>query len=195
MCILKSLAAVCVVIAVIVGACWLWHPFDRPVALSPGPTVQNLEKMGHLVSLKVNVSDHLHKKWDWWLDTIQVLYLARGDALIACDLRGARIVRSDQQAKTATILLPAPTVVQPRVNLGNSGIVWSSKPWVRPGSDFDTLLTEVQKEAQTQIEQAAGCPENLQVARSATRNILTEFWSMLGWSVEVVFDDEQKDRR
>ncbi len=97
---------------------------DRAPAQAP---LISLEKMGHLVSVKVNYSDiiefdndrTLGIPWSQWqvkLGGTKVLLVARGDCMVATNLGGARYKSVDTKNRTVTVVLPAPQPLNARIN-------------------------------------------------------------------------------
>jgi len=101
---------------------------QRPAPPPPAaPPLVSLEKMGHLVGLKMNYSDVIEFTQPnavdipWTnrevpLGSTRVLLIARGDCSIATDLRQARYENVDDTARTMTVVLPQPAPLQPRIN-------------------------------------------------------------------------------
>ena len=87
-------------VAVGVVAMWILGPTKKEPPLSTPPLI-SLEKMGHLVSLKVNYADVIEftakqalgipwTDWELRLGSTKVLLVARGDCTVATDLRAAK---------------------------------------------------------------------------------------------------------
>lgn len=100
------------------------QPAEPP---APAPPLVSLEKMGHLVSLKMNYSDVIEftqpnavdipwSQWEVRLGSTHVLLVARGDCTVATDLRQARYEDIDERARTLTVVLPSPAPLQARIN-------------------------------------------------------------------------------
>src|SRR4051794_10734329 len=85
---------------------------ETVTAKSLGPTVKSLEGLSQIASVRVHVADVLTAEGEgyrgWWL--------IKGDALLACDLSRASIVTKDDEARRATVRMPPPRVVSPRVD-------------------------------------------------------------------------------
>ena len=93
-----ALLALCVA-GLCYGSFWFGGRYG---GTSEGPTVVSLEKMGHLVSFRIHMSTHV-------LQDGKVLYMANGDALIASDIRGAKLLERDEKNRYARIQLPTPS--------------------------------------------------------------------------------------
>src|SRR2546421_356422 len=84
---------------------WLTPGRPQPtIAQSLGPTVQQLESIGQITSMRVHVVDVLQAEGEGYRGS----WLIRGDALLACDMSKAQIVHRDDESKTAVIHLEPP---------------------------------------------------------------------------------------
>jgi hypothetical protein len=159
----------------------------RPtVVTSFGPTVTELQKLAELVTTKVYVADVLIGESAKYRGS----WLIKGDALIAVDMNKAAIVSRDDAMRTAVVRLPAPRVVQPRVDHEKTR-TWDVerktwKPWV-PGSP-DDLRDEAMRQAQQLVADAAGNEEALEYARRRAEALIPQFYEMVGWKVQVVWE-------
>src|SRR5262245_40517102 len=116
---LLSIIAACVLS---IGATvWL----SRREAPSPAPIL--FDKMGHLVSLKINYADVVEftenrslgipwSQWELRYAGTKVLLVARGDCSVVTDLRLASYQAVDSANHKIAIVLPAPVPFQPRLN-------------------------------------------------------------------------------
>ena len=85
-----------------------WDPGIRetpPTFRSPGPTVVQLERLQHLVSSRVHVSDVLVGESRW----LEGSWIIQGDALLAVDMSKSEVADKDEKARTAAIVLPRPS--------------------------------------------------------------------------------------
>ena len=172
--------------------CYVSYRYGRALNVSYGPTVTNIEKMGHLVSLRTNWADILSEDWTWGTGLTQqkIIYVVKGDALLACDVHGAKVLEKDDRNRRAVIQLPAPKVLSPRINHHQSG-PYDSSFWITP-EKRDAMTQHALEKGQDRIAQAAGCEENIAAAKANARQVLTALWEIQGWNVEVVFDDEKR---
>lgn len=97
---------------------------DRTPAQAP---LISIEKMGHLVSVKVNYSEIIEfdndrtlgipwSQWQLTLGGTKVLLVAKGDCMVATNLGGARYRAVDAQQRTVTVVLPRPQPLNARIN-------------------------------------------------------------------------------
>ncbi|MEM9186711.1 MAG: DUF4230 domain-containing protein [Planctomycetota bacterium] len=149
---------------------------------STGPTVQQLESLGHLTVLKLSLADVLEGNGYGYKGA----WLIRGDALYAVDMRRAEITSRDDAARTATIRLPQPSLLQPRVD-HNKTLTYAVErtTWIPGTGDQSRLRDESMKEAQGLIERAASRDEYTSVARQNTELLLEKMYGLVEWDVEI----------
>jgi hypothetical protein len=162
-------------------------PSAAPIAArSLGPTVQQLEAMGQLTSMRVVVTDVLSAEGDGY----RGVWLIKGDVLLACDMSKAAVVARDDERRKATIRLPRPHAVSPRVDHEKTR-TWSVEratwvPW-RWG-DQDSFRDGAMYHAQKLVEQAAESEENIAQARGQAELVLRRAYEMVDWNVAVAWE-------
>lgn len=117
----------CLAAAAVAGMAAMW--FLRPVLVTSMPVMApmiSLEKMGHLVSVKVNYSDVIEFTEKSAIDvpfnreirlgSTRALLVAKGDCTIATDLARARYENVDSEKRTLTVALTAPQALSIRIN-------------------------------------------------------------------------------
>jgi hypothetical protein len=156
--------------------------------VSQGPTIQKLEELGELVSLKVTIADVLEGSDRGWLGDITGVWLVKGEALLAVDMRQARFLQRDEQARTAILRLPQPHVLSARVDHARTRTYKVRAGWLRSGEATDALRDQAMRQAQQLIEQAAGQRENLELARTNVKKVLDRLFDSLGWTVQVEWE-------
>lgn len=156
------------------------------VVCSQGPTVERLERLSHLVTARVYVADVLVGEGEG----CRGAWLIKGDALVGVNLGHARIAEKDEATRQALIVLPAPEVLQPRVDHQRSR-TWEVRrmTWLPWNADEDRLRDEVMLQAQQLVAHAAGSNENLQQARTAAATIVKAFYEEVGWQVRVSWEE------
>lgn len=114
--------------ATMLGVLGAWLFLRTAVEKSPAQApLISLEKMGHLVSVKLNYSDvvefnqnrTLGIPWSQWqvrLGGTKVLLVARGDCTVATNLGGATYKSIDRINRTLTVVLPSPQPLDARIN-------------------------------------------------------------------------------
>jgi len=144
-------------------------------------TVRQLEKLSHLVALRVQVADILKGS----VGSVSGLWIVKGDALISVDLAKAQIVRQDQVKRSATIRLPQPHVFHARVDHTRTQTYDIKRGWFSASATEDRLRDEAMQQAQKLIETAAQAEEYQTLAREHTCSLIHFFFAELGWSVVV----------
>ncbi len=113
-------------------------------------------------------------------------WLIKGDAALCVDLSKAKIADKSEDTKQATIILPEPTVMQPRVDHSRTR-TWSVErvAWLPWTADQDALRDAVYAEAQRLVEHTAASDENIQAAKMTAEVVLKGHYSEVGWSLAV----------
>jgi len=167
-------------------------PSQKPdPQFTAGPTIEKLEELGALVTTQVHVADILagndggHWKGAW---------LIKGDALLAVDMRQAVIEEKDDVTQRASIRLPPPRVLHPRVDHKKTLTYSVEKTtWIPalflPAGQSDRLRDAAMQHAQSLVAQAAGADEHLAEARLKTTTLIKSFYQLVGWDVEVHWTD------
>lgn len=182
-------------VAVMLMAIIRWWPIRQRKSgtiLSQGPTIERLERLSHLVTMRVYVADVLTAE----AEGHRGAWLIRGDGLIAVNLARASITAKDDQAKQAVIRLPPPEVLQARVDHTRTR-TWEVRKttWVPWRGDQDKLRDCVMLHAQRLVAHTAGSPENLGQAKAAAEAIIRSFYEEFGWRVRVVWEGDSGEPR
>jgi hypothetical protein len=157
--------------------------------VSNGPTITQVQSIGMLAVLRVNIADVLEATADRYKGS----WLIKGDALIAVDCRSAEMKNLDPVAKKMTIVLPLPTVLQPRVDHSKTR-EWSVEKtiWVPFIGDEGRMRTEAMRQAQLLIESAVQKPEILVEARQNAQIVIENMYRLAGWEVSVEWADSPR---
>ena len=170
-----------------------FHSPDPPATVvvhSQGPTIQKLERLSTLVSLRVEIADILVATGQGCRGS----WLITGDALLAVNLSQAKITDKQDDAKQATIILPQPEVFQPRVDHSRTR-TWSVErvAWLPWNADQDALRDAVYAEAQKLIAHTAASAENIQAAKLTAETVLKALYAEVGWTLAVKWDNAPTD--
>ena len=196
---------VLVAVALVLAAVFLF----RPAREAPPPALLSLERMGHLVSVKVNVADIVEftqnrtfdipwSSWDLTYGGTRVLLILKGDCLVGTDLRAGRYESVDHRARTVTLVLPPPRLLQARVNhapaaQGGSRLYSVSNQGIEaliPGNGNRIKAIDAAMEiAQRKVEEAGRSPDVLRAASENTETLLRSAFNALGWTLTVRWDD------
>ena len=156
-----------------------------------GPTVTELEKLGHLCTLRVHVADVLQVTDEHWYGDIQGAWIVKGDALVAVNLAEAKIVEKDPAARTAVMVLPPPALLSPRVDHERTRTYDYRVGLLRSPRLAHRLRDQAMLEAQRLVEFAAQDETRHAdgVARRQAEDIIRNFYELVGWSVQVRWAD------
>jgi hypothetical protein len=155
-----------------------------PQFTSSGPTVQQLESLGHLTVLRLTVADVLEGRGHGYRGA----WLIRGDALYSIDLRKAAIQSKDEARRTATFELPLPVVAQPRVD-HHKTLTYSVEKtsWVPWTGDQSKLRDAAMRESQRLVERAASHSDYLDTAQQNGELILRNMYALVDWEITVAW--------
>ncbi len=191
----QGVAALIICVAVIAGAAFFWARYaggtSTPTTVrSLGPTVQYLEGMGQLATVRVHVTDVIVAEGEGYRGS----WLVKGDALLASDMSRAVIVERDEKAQRATIRLPIPKPLSARVDHEKTK-EWSVEkttwiPW-RLG-DQKIFRDAVMYHAQKLVEQAAASSENVGTAKAQTELVIRKTYDLVDWHVNVRWDQDSE---
>ena len=170
----------------------------------PSPPLMKLEEMGHLVSVRIRSADVIEisesrsfdipwAMWEFRYAGTRVLLIAKGDCLIATDLRAAKYESIDEANRSVTVVLQPPKVLQARVNhappeqggsrfyaISNLGI-----EAILPGSASRTkAINSALRLAQENVERTGRDAESLRLAKANAEEVLRGTLSALGWKVK-----------
>jgi hypothetical protein len=186
-----------------IGAFLVWH-FQPKRELLP-PPLFSLEKMGHLVSVKVNYADVIEftenralgipwSQWEVRYGGTRVLLVAKGDCSVATDLRLAKYEEMDTAKRQVTMVLPAPTTLQARVNhapadQGGSRLYAVSNQGIEaiiPGDSSRTkAVSSALALAQTKVEEACKASDVIAAAKANAETVLKGSFSAVGWNTRI----------
>lgn len=175
------------VVALVFGTFLLGRSWQAgPVSVSSSPTITEIQKLGDLVVLRVSVADVMEDAGYEY----KGVWIVRGDAEIAVDLQQAQLQSTVDQTKTLVVLLPSPRVIHPRVDHEKSKVFDVTKttwvPWV---GDKDELTNQGWTKAQGVVESACSGDELMDQAREQTQFVLSNMYRLVGWNIEVVWQD------
>jgi hypothetical protein len=192
-----------VVAALCVGAGVAWH-FKRAPEAQPPPLV-SIEKMGHLVSVKVNYADIVdftlprelaipgtNKKVHYGGTT--VLLIAKGDCSVATDLRLAKYDAVDTTNRRLTVVLPLPTTLDARVNhsapeqggshlyaIKNNGL----EALIPDQTNHNEAIDKAFATAETRVASACMSATAIDAAKQNAENVLRGMFKATGWDVVI----------
>ena len=177
----------------------------RPKAEAPPPPLIVLEKMGHLVSVKVEVADVVEFTqtrtfdipWTLWQVPVggtKVLLIVKGDCLVATDLRQGTYEEVDAAKRSVRLVLPTPSVLQARVNhaapeQGGTRLYAVTNQGIEaliPGQENRLKAIEAAMTmAQKKVEEAGKSAAVLRTAQESAEFVLKGTYAAIGWTVDV----------
>lgn len=187
--------------ALAIGAAAAW--VLKPAAPEPlPPPILSMEKMGHLVAVRVNYSDvfeFTEKKtigipWTNWalrLGGTTVLLVARGDCTVAANLGLAKYERKNDQARSLDVVLPLPQPLSARVShdareKGGSyfyAITTHGTEIFTPASDSQRKAVDsALQKAQHDIERVCRQSQIISNAKLNTESVLRATFQATGWT-------------
>ncbi len=166
------------------------------------PPVVSLEKMGHLVSVKLNYADVIEfsqpravdipwSQREVRLGGTKVLFVARGDCTVATDLRQARYADVDPQRRTLTVVLPQPAPLQARIihaprEQGGSFFYAITEhglqPFIPSAGSRTRAMNTVLAAAQRKVGQACSEGAVIASARNNAESVLGATLAATGWT-------------
>jgi hypothetical protein len=196
--IFRSTAATAIVVAfavflVVVGfsaysmlSAFGWNSSRGASYKSSGSPEIRLERLQQIVCTRIVISDILTGDTKW----LKGAWIVQGDALLGVDMNSARVVSQDDTTKTLLISLPGPTVISSRVNLEKTREYdLHHKSYIPFASFFvgnrESFREDALKETQRLVERAAWSDAHIGFAKENAETALREFFSELGWQVDV----------
>ena len=179
-----ALAAMAVLMLALVAAAFLLGQFWKTGSESSSPTITEIQRLGQLVVLRVNVADVLTDS----NTDFKGIWVIGGDALVAVDLRLAQL-HTDVNTKRMTVRLPQPTVIQPRVDHEKTRTYdIEKKTWWNPFVDGQEQFTDqAMRKAQSVVYNTSTGQDVMDQARAQTELMLTNMYRWVGWDVDIVW--------
>jgi hypothetical protein len=197
-------------VAFVIIYAFIQRPAPQPAA--PPPPLISLEKMGHLVSLKMNYADIIEftqpnavdipwTRREVPLGSTRVLLVARGDCTVATDLRQARYENIDNAARTLTVVLPQPAPLQARLNheareKGGSyfyAVTEQGLQTIIPDARTRTgAMDKALATAQASVQAACSQPALLATARANAAGVLHATLLATGWTPDVTWEPARR---
>jgi hypothetical protein len=184
---LKIVLAILVVL-VPVGV-FLWRKFmprRRWLFSNAGPTIERLQNLSSLVTLRVPVCDVVDVKAKGFLGLrTRVALIVKGDVEIGTDLSQARLERSAVCATEYTLYLPQPTTRRPRLDHQRTRTYAIDRWWFAPPAPeaVDYAFAKAEKI----IKQTAHDEGLLEDARRRTAEGINRFFAELDCVVQIVW--------
>jgi len=160
--------------------------------INTGLTVERIQSLSSLVTTRVDVADVVETTIAGYTGSVKVAILIKGDFLLGTDLSAARFEQVDAARRTATLVLPGPSVASPRVDHARTRIVSISTKglWqIVPGDDDRAAVVNgAYAHAQRIVADAATGAAVVDRARRQAESVLRAFFDALGWTVAIRWD-------
>jgi len=106
----------------------------------------------------------------------------------------AKIADKHDDTKQATIILPEPQILAPRIDHSRTR-TWSVErvAWLPWNADQDALRDAVYAEGQKLVAHTAASPENIKTAKMTAETILKSLYAEVGWTLVVKWPNEAAD--
>jgi len=192
------------ILAAAITFAFIKRPSEPP---PPAPPLVSLEKMGHLVSLRMHYSDVIeftqpnavdipYSQWEVRLGSTRVLLVARGDCTVATDLRQARYEDIDERARTLTVVLPQPSPLQARIShesRANGGSYFYAitdqglQAFMPSAQTRTSAMNNVLATAQKAVQAACSQPTVLNTAKENAAAVMEATLGATGWTPNIVW--------
>lgn len=119
--------------------------------------------------------------------SVKVIYLAQGSCLLATDLKKITVRDVDDQARTATLVLPQPRVIESTVDAKRSRLMSIDSGRLENLSRSDLqkkAIDKVYEQAQSKIRETGESEEIRHMARQNAETVLRGLMQPMGWTVK-----------
>jgi Protein of unknown function (DUF4230) len=150
------------------------------------PSIASIRDMSDLLLKSIHINDELpgsnrHYEGRW---------LLHGELMVAMDLSKVAYVRTDPEKRTATLLLPMPYMLEPRVDHERSKELYMKKLSVFATSDPQILRNEVWRVAQVKLTELGQDPRYRAEAKGQAEKVLRNLFDAAGWKVGFEWKDD-----
>jgi hypothetical protein len=155
-----------------------------------GPSVESIQRVAELCTIRVSVADVLTGDGYGY----RGVWIVKGDAVFGIDADRIRVPNDslDEIHRTATVVLPRPSMKYSRVNheLTKTWEVSRKSILSLPSrANESRLRDESMEHAQHLIEFAANKPEHRREAEAHATALIRAFCEQLGWEVSIDWED------
>lgn len=182
------IGALVVVMAVLMVGMFFLGQSREVSAVSSNPTITEIQKLGELVVLRVNVADVLEDS----SEDFKGVWIVRGDAMVAVDMSLAELESTDESTKHLEVLLPQPRVIHARVDHEKTRTYdVSKKDWwnLLADSSSEEFSDAGMRKAQEMVESTSAGDDMMDQARDQAELVLTNMYQLVGWEIDVVWQD------
>jgi hypothetical protein len=164
---------------------------------STAPKIEQVKQLGALVTLDVPVSDVVVSELTGYTGSVSAIVLVKGSVQVQVNLDTANFAAIDEAGKSAVLQLSNPTAVRPRLDHEQTRVFRTDRTglWsLMPGAAGEGAVIErALAQAQNIVQQTADRPELIAQAREHAERVLQRFFSALGYTVRVQWQDTPPD--
>lgn len=182
------IAALLLTVGFLIGTC---HPIQPPQAqpARTAPTLQQIQMLAQLTTLRLDVADvqvtHLEGK----LGGMSVALVLRAQIDIATDLTAARLENVDPVNRTATLVLPMPNAMPPRIDHERSQLfafdtrgLWQINP---QDTTYARIVNQAYRAAEQAVANMGSSDPMTGKAKQQAEAVIRAFCNTLGWEVVI----------
>src|SRR5688500_7107621 len=151
-----------------------------PIPPHAAPTLEQIRSLALLTTVRVDVADVRLTTLDGYTGGVRVAAVIKGDFQLSADLSRAQLESVNDHRRTATLVLPEPRVISPRLDhqrtklfAMNSYGLWQITPGEGP---YAEAVNQTYAEAQASVEAAAANAEAMHRARAQAEAVLSTFF-------------------
>jgi hypothetical protein len=162
------------VITLTIGSAFYLLTKEGTLTFHSSPIVENLEDMGEIVGLRIQIGDVIELESDADVGVFKKVrgaWIVKGDALLSTSLKEAKF-DVNEAAKIITVQLREPRVLSPRVDHEKTRQYDFTSGFMVEEDVKSRFHQEAMKNAQRTIETAAGAEDYKQMAKGNIENIL-----------------------
>lgn len=182
------IAALLLTLGFLIGTC---HPIQPPPTqpARAAPTLQQIQMLAQLTTLRIDVADVQVTQLEGKLGGMSVALILRAQIDIATDLTAARLENVDPVNRTATLVLPTPTALPPRIDHERSQLfafdthgLWQINP---QNTTYARLVNQCYRAAEQTIANMAASDPMTGKAKQQAEAVIRAFCDSLGWEVVI----------
>lgn len=151
--------------------------------------IAQVRQLAALVTLQAPISDVQVSEITGLTGALRLVVAVHGDVQVATDLNEAKLENVDAERRSATLVLPRPRPMRPRLDHEKTRVVQIERTgmwrilWGQAGES--ALTNQALVAAQRVLAEAAEDDELMKRACSHTESVLRNFFAALDWDVTV----------
>lgn len=166
-----------------------------PVEHVSRPTIhiEQVRQLAALVTMEVPISDVHVSEVSGLTGSLRLVVAVQGDVQVGTDLSAARFDDVDDVQHTATVVLPRPMPMRPRIDHDRTRVVGIQRgglwQFLLGQAGESELTNRALAAAQNALIEAANDPKITQKACGHTEQVIHQFFAALGWDVSVQWEE------